>query len=885
MPYSSPQRRKWCVTTLCSGFLALSVCCSVAVAQRKQAPPLRIETSPFVTAEARTTTSGTYIEATGAKHSWMVNEQHTLLWDNTPYIPVGGKFTPRSLSTPTEATWQEDVKAITSLKERGVRDLLIWCEKSLTEIPPSTLQRLISYLDTNELRYGLSFGNGITAPLTGTVVKPTSYRYDNREDLTAQWTIPSADSVLFYLYDVTNSKLVVENVTIPLSQPFLTVPIEPPPGVGHTVAIVYPHKVFPTKKGSLPDLWGAFDSYRDSVLMYLRQIKFGSGLRFFHDPLARSMGMEGERDYLVPDSSNFRLEFEAWLTRQYPNVEELKTAWALLGADFKNFGQMAQLLPLWANGRGLAYYQDTARKRTVSTDMSQSRWWNDFLQFRNESILYYMNTMANILKRNVANVPVVYTWTQQHPVFLNPDVEGGYDGLSVALQAGDSTNMSHKLVPAYSAIEQAKRNLWSLVTEVEGDSANAATVQTDLGMAKKAGSKGYFFGDFQPVRGVDWLQAPEAVASLVGFQSSVSNAQFAVEAPPTLTFPQFSPGMARYGIVPGTTNVLWLGKYVMGDNLDWWPSFMGYTLGRGEARTRYVVQSLRGTRKTHFQVMNPKTVFAFRADGTPVPIKVTEKATIEIVIDERPVIIIPNQQMLFPVEVAFDTVTQLRGLVQYATDLKIAGGAQAQAALQVATASYAQNNFDRAFSEARRELDELVAQTSPYIWLEGENTQRHTFTETSFDVEASQGAYLNLATTSAPSSKLPYGSVYTFDVMAEGKYNLWLAGSIPSKRISPITWYVNAEPAQPIADPRPIGSRYKGQEMGWIFLGSVHLRRGLNQRFTIRVEGPSEEKEFRFGIDALLMTTSQVAPNLVVRPLPIDIPLGQEGKIKKPKRS
>ncbi len=881
MPYSLPQRRKW-LLALCGSLLAFSLC-APAQAQRKQFPSSPIETNPFVAPEPRVPTSGTYTDATGAKHAWAVNEQHALMWDNAPYIPVGGKFTPRSLSASTEASWQEDAKALANLKEKGIRDLLIWCDKSLTEMPAPALQRLISYLDANEFRYGLSFGNGMTAPLTGIVVKPASYRYDTREDLTAQWTIPNADSALFYLYDVTNGKLVVENAAFSIPQSILTVPIEPPPGAGHTVALVYPHKVFKSGRGSLPDIWSGFDTYRDGVLAYLRQIKFGGGLRFFHDPLSRSLGLEGERDFLIPDSSNFRLEFEAWLSHQYPSVEELKTAWALLGADFKNYAQMAQLLPLWANGRGLAYYYDPLKRRSIGTDMSQSRWWNDFVQFRNESILYYMNTMANILKRNVANVPVVYTWTQQHPVFLNPDAEGGYDGLSVALQAGDITNLSHKLAPAYSAVEQAKRNLWSLVTEVEGD-ANAVAIQTDLNLAKKGGSKGYFFGDFQPSRGADWLQSAEALTSLVGFQSGVSNAQFATEAPPTLTFPQFAPGLARYGLVPGTTNVLWLGKYVMGDNLNWWPSFMGYTLGKGGARTRYVIQSLRGTRKVHFQTLNPKNIFAFHADGTPIPIKITSKVVMEIVIDERPVIIVPNNQELFPVEAALDAVTQLKGLVQYATDLKVVSGAQAKATLDVAEASFSQNNFERAFEEARRELDELIIRTSPYVWLEGESTQRHTFTETSFDVEASQGAYLSLATTSTPSVKLPYGAVYTFDVMAEGKYNLWLAGSIPGKRVSPITWYVNADPAQPIADARPIGTRYKGQEMGWIFLGSARLRKGLNQRLAIRVEGPNEEKEYRFGIDAILMTTSQVAPNLVVRPLPIDIPLGQEGKIQAPKK-
>jgi hypothetical protein len=239
--------------------------------------------------------------------------------------------------------------------------------------------------------------------------------------------------------------------------------------------------------------------------------------------------------------------------------------------------------------------------------------------------------------------------------------------------------------------------------------------------------------------------------------------------------------------------------------------------------------------------------------------------------------------MLFPAEAALDALTQFKALATYATDLKVLTGIEERGKIEVATASYTQGNYEISFSDCRREIDELIARTSPYIWLEGESTQRHTFTEVSYDAETSNQAYLSLSTTSPPSSKLPYGAVYTFDVLRDGRYSIWLAGTVPSKHTSPITWYVNAEPAQPIADPRPIGVRYKAQQMGWVFLGNVNLKKGLNQRFTMRVEGPAADKEYRFGIDAVLMTTLPVAPNGVVRPLPVDIPVGQEAKATRSK--
>jgi hypothetical protein len=844
------------------------------------------------------------MDANGGTHGWSINDRHTLLWEGKPYLPVGGRFVARSLNEPSEAAWQADIKALESLKAKGLQDIVVWQDRSLPDIPPAAFQRLISYLDANQFRYGLSFGTGLNSPLSGTVIKPSTYRYNTRESLTAQWTVTNSDSALFYLYDATNNRPVIQNAQVRISNPVVAIPVEPPNGAGRTVAFLYPHKTLPAQLESLPDLWSGFDTYRDRLVAYLKQMKFGAGLRFFLDPLARHLGMEGETDYLVPDSPNFRLEFEAWLLRQYPNVEEIRQNWGLVESDIKSHSQLAQLTPLWANRIGIPYYYDTLKRRSVLVaDPVSSRWWQDFLQFRNESILYYMNTLANLLKKQVVEVPIVYTWTQIHPIFLNPDTEGGYDGLCVSLKASDSTFTNKTLAPAYSALEQSKRTLWGLVTEVEAEpalydappqngqlpnsaplptytSVNALT--TDIEQVIRVGFKGYYFGTFHsdPKVLFDWLSSDQSLTWLAESQANTQRLANTLQndAPQTLTFPQYSPGSGRYGFVPGTNRVLWMGKFVQGEALDWWPAYTGYSLKSNDSVSRYVIQSLRGSRKTHFVVARPKDVFAYRTDGTPVPIKTMSKDVIEVVMDEKPMIFVPNKQPLFPAEAAYDLIAQFQALTDFGVKLKVTTGLSERARLEQAKNHFSQRNFEYAFLTARPEMEEIVNRTSPYIWIEGENPFRdiHTFTETAFNVEASRGGYLKLSTPTPP-GRFGYGVRYNFDVLQEGRYNVWIAGSVPGRTTSPIRWRINSEPERNPEGNRVQGERYMAQEFGWRFLGAVPLKKGPGQSFSLYVIGPNQAKqEYNFSVDAILLTPTDFKPNGILRPTPIETPLSGE---------
>src|SRR5690348_4905581 len=155
-------------------------------------------------------TVGAYVDAKShGKHSWNVNGQHGLLWDGRPYLPVGGTFTPRSLDENTDAAWNQDVAALSTLKAHGINDLILWPTRPLPDISQQAMQRLIDELDAKGFHYGLSFGPGIVQPARGYVIRPTVYRFEDPTGITALWQTTDADAAAYFTVDADKQSAIV----------------------------------------------------------------------------------------------------------------------------------------------------------------------------------------------------------------------------------------------------------------------------------------------------------------------------------------------------------------------------------------------------------------------------------------------------------------------------------------------------------------------------------------------------------------------------------------------------------------------------------------------------------------------------------------------------
>ena len=148
---------------------------------------------------------GEFKDATGKTHTWFINAANALVWDATPYLPVGGSFTPSSLrADATDDDWKQDDKAIEVLRAHGAVDILIRPTASAADIPATAWQRLVDRLETAGLRYGIAFGSGVPNPLAGIVVRPSSYRTSRIEaGSEATWPVPDATSAYWLMVNET----------------------------------------------------------------------------------------------------------------------------------------------------------------------------------------------------------------------------------------------------------------------------------------------------------------------------------------------------------------------------------------------------------------------------------------------------------------------------------------------------------------------------------------------------------------------------------------------------------------------------------------------------------------------------------------------------------
>lgn len=885
-----------------TGVAAAALAPTAGTAQRQPAPKI--------------SSSGTFKDGAGGAHPWQITPAHTLMWENAPYIPVGEIFPARSLDREDAEAFKEDVAALTILKAHGVHDILVSPSRSLADVPPATLQKLVSYLDGADFRYGIAFGKGIGMPLVGTVVRPTVYRYYEKEAVTATWQVSNTDAGLFAVVDADGGNRLVRADYITVNSSVITLPLEvSASGVGRLFAHFYPHKTM-MGDNTLPDLWGGFDDYRDRLLGLLAKVKFGKGLRFFQDPLARHLGLAGETDFMVPDSPAFRLEWEAFLTQRYGSVESVRESWSIAESDFKTLQAMTFLVPLWEKTHGMPYFFDPATgKRIRIVDAGRSRWWTDFLAFRDTSIQYYMNTMADLLKQQSANVPVVYTWTQAHPIFLNREKAGGFDGLCIPARGSGNILLTRTLIPAYSHVEQADRALWCIATEVDtqqgsaalevkpapagprgallvgaaqGRTAAAAPLGQTLDEIRRVGAKGFFVGalpgngkeiENPPVPTSSELDALRDYSARIGTESAS-----AAYVPRVLFYPLPTPGPARPGQIPGST-VLWMGTYERGEPLDWWPAYDGYTM---DGNRQSVLVSLQGRRETHIWVPRPKEVEAFTPEGIPVPLKYIGKNCIVVTLDSTPTVFTTGGQRLVLQEAAQDALAQLNGLYSIAQTRKMPEAETIRNMVDTIQRRYAEKDYENAYVLTIGKVNELTAIVQPYIWIEGERSGPvNTFDEVARNPEASNGSYLSLFNHNAAPQKYDkygYGVYYTVDAPRDGIYNLWMAGSLPGPGVSPILWRIDAPPDYPVADPSAHGPKYLGDRFGWMQLGSARLTQGPHTLMIFAPERAVSPNVYSFAIDALMITQGAFHPNGSVRPVPVEAAELKQQKLLKPKK-
>lgn len=829
--------------------------------------------------------AGAYRDRTGAQHAWTIGAGHALTWDGKPYIPVGGTFMPRALALgATEENWAADIKALDALKAKGVLDLIIDPVVSATDISPAVWQRLIDTLEAGGFRYGIAFGQGVKTPLSGIVVRPQVYRIAGvRDNSDVVWDVDDADNARYVVADATDGTRILKEGQVRVRDGTATAAVGAT-APGGAVALLYPHKFLsPSRSGWMPDLWAGFDVYRDRLLALFSQVKFGAGLRFFLDPLARPLGLLGDGEYLIPDSPGFRMEWEAYLRRRYPSPDAVQQAWCITLSDVKSYRPLTTLVPLWESRSGVPFMLDYVTGRRYQLGSGAPRFWDDLREFEAQSFSYYMNAAADVLKREVADVPVVYTRTVQHRMFSQTSAADGFDGLGIAAYGKGSSLVTGGADSVYSQCDDAARMLWCLVVETMDTNSPKKTAPGyasrdalffDLDWLRGIGARGFYVWGLQilPVEKYAAYQLaamPEQLEWLKAYGDRSMGSGLAASHPRTVPFPMCAAGIVQAGPI-GNTGIAWVPSLAPGRLLVFGSSYAGYAIQHDDSEMT-VLWSLRGARETHLHIADPSRLQVTTIDGTPVPVRVDVKRKIAVLVFEDTPFILQTHGMDFvPLEYLEDTTKQLRNMVAHALQDGVPALDYRYTVDRVERAMKAKN-YLLAGTLLQEGIVGLTSLAQPYTWREGENPDAHTFTEVARIPGASNGAALVLDAASRTQAE-GFTASYKFTAPADGDYTVWIACTPPGPQASPFSWTMDGGSAKLSSEGAVVGAPYDGDQFVWMNLGHAPISKGVHT-FALRVRdvAPALDR-YALAVDAIVITRNPFTPRGILRPvLPEDV--------------
>ena len=801
---------------------------------------LALAAAAFAQVSVRPSASGTFSDRNGGLHSWVVGPARTLTWDGVPFIPSGVILESRYLcESPTEELWRADSTVLDALKDGGVSDLIVRPSAPMTLCPREAWQKLIDRLEEKGFTYGIEIRDGPRARQRFVIVRPALYRESGvKPPVKRSYTIPGAVSCAYCLLDARSGGTIEHGYArvTPDGKVEIDLPNEAP---GPATLVAYPTKEYRGGEAGYPDLWAGFAEYRDRLLKTVQDLKLGPGLRFFYNPLVAGVDARGEFADAIPDSSEFRTEFEAWLAQRYTNPAAARAAWGITDGTVDSFQQLARLVPLWAKGRGVSSVYDRASDALYAADAQTSKMWSEITEFRDSSLQSYLNTIAGILKKYAAGVPVVVKCSGHSRVYANA-ATGGFDGL-----AADSLGMAGA---AYSLTEESARTMWLMAAGTIADSAALDSLRS-LGM--KA------FYPFVISAGADTTQ-PVAVARTLAGALSLSNP--AEYSPNALYFPSQPPVGGVMGQLPDGT--WWLPTLRQGTAVSLGDTALSYALGAdlciwsdsGPARLTFVQRSkAKERRATLVYPSDPK------AQKSIINAK---KDRMIVTVSGVPIVLRGMDPLqIVPLETARAGVDRLAAYANYAEQAGVEVAGYKLAVRQARKILDAGRPW-AALDMAQANLQRLCAVYNPYLWFEAETLATYNFDGPKSVRGASAGLCLAMDGSDDPPMS-PYSFTVNFDVPRDGKFEVWLAGSSPGRDgASPASFSIDG------SDWRDIGG-VTGEQYApglfWQNLGTISFAGGKHS-FTLKLNGRGGNT-YRFLADVVFFALAPFTPKGIAKPL------------------
>jgi hypothetical protein len=844
---------------------------------------------------------GIYRDRTGAQHTWVVQRGHLLVWDDKPYAPAGVVFHSAYLKETSPGALEKDQAELDRLKAAGIADIWIDAGRGLLENKVEQTQAVIDAVESRGFRYGLRVGDRHREPLIGftptlpRIKVPASKLQPGARE---SWDVPAPRSrrLVYMIADtssdekVQNSAVVAGEVVVERDVAHIEVQYKRSRLLGSTEGMLYalPEiQVEPEELGSFGDLWAGMEGYFTRLKKHLQALKFGPGLRFILDPFSAGDGTVGQEDMVFPSSDSFRTAFYEWLRRRV-GPGTLNINWRLNDRRLSGLEEAARLVPLWPRNdppEGDGWLIDPVDMVAYRCDPRQSTIWTDLDNFRADSLKRWMNAVSTTLKNEGLNVPMLFTWSAYHPLFINSPSPSGYDGFGAQLYGAAPGIAERSAAYALAQAEEADRNTWLIAARVAGPPdpegnptpiEDASQVRAAWTAIREAGFRGLY---------LDPEQVPNAVAMAKDLAGLLAGDTAAMERNIQACF--FPMPLATADRVTRFGNgVWWLPSGKPARLLRFGDSIMGYEIDypfgpEHVVRKGTVLWSTAG--KQEFTTyMDPLAVIElYDSAGQPVKLKgkkdYKRKDFLRIHLSEEPVIATGvTADSLFPLELATRQLEEFDALLKLAEAQKLNSAALRTVYDQVSKGLSA-GNAGRVYSSIQPFVTKLRLELAPYIWLEGERSTSHNFTGVAFHAGCSMGTFLNLKRPRLPVSG-EYRARYNFEIRRDASYEIWMAGRVPGRPgVSPLVWQLDDEPEVFVGTVESVESDYTAN-MGWFMLGRVTLQVGRHSLIlSVPEKAASPGGRYAAGIDAIVLSREPFKPNGIQKPeirIPASAPAG-----------
>jgi hypothetical protein len=836
-------------------------------------------TAKMVTIPAYTpqVSRGVFTDNVGQSHSWAVTGGHALLWDGKPFLPVGGRFEVQSWkASATQADFQADKEAIAKLAGAGIRDVILSVPKGgLLRVSPPQIQRIIDLMDASGVTYGLSIGDAPSEILTGYDVRPGKYREALPEEGgLLRFPADRLASALYFIVGEKGGDVITSGEAQLVSE---GARVQAPVIPGKNIVFVLPRVVhFSAKTSGYPNVWDGFDNYRDQLMVNLRQVKWGPGFRFFLNPLGEDLDYPEEAQSFVPTGEGFQSEWSEYLSHRYKTLDQLQKAWNITDGGVRHWTQAAQLLPLWGGGKGVQQLYDVQNGKTLRVGTDHSLFWRDLNQFKLNGLRTYMSDIAHVLKKSVANVPVVYSAKGYSPLFAEQKRGRGFDGVGVVAYGRGSDLVTRQAAYVFAQVAEAPRTLWFPIVGVAdappGEKtatafANRNALHADLEYLREIGGRGFYVDSVRTVEPsrqlfslleqpeqLKWLSDYSDVLTATGMRAAPQKGDetFTLAAMPDLVF--FPRGTATASVKPLRGGGWWLPTDRVGPLYDFGVCGKAYGLSEPDGTVVYYLWNPEGVREIKLKIPKavkapnaPQLRWSASANGS------VKRDTLTLTIGPDPIRLYGYPGIPIPEEAFPATYEETKSLI--AAMRKLAGpeAGRYEAALSNVRDRFNVDNPILSYGELLKLLHEVRDLLRPYCWVEAELTKSHSFDTVSERVGAGGGLVLRVSNRGAGTPDAT--ATYTIVVKAAGLYNVWVAASPQSS----LTFRLDGKPLLDQAFvPRPEGATYAETGSGetglvWMRLGVANLPPGVHN-LEMRASGAAT-------VDALLLTRDNFVPN------------------------